>query len=605
MFIDQVVIHTICEAIVHEVPLLTQAEQADCGPTAAASCVKWFQGNGYPGIKTRGGSSELGEYKKQLKKDAKTNRRGTGIHRLKDAMNKLVDEGPNQQAGAHKRQVRAKLPATSGYNRNFDYLDSEFVKGEDLVLIIKFGNNFADGHYVTVRSIRRSGGTGRVIEFMDPATGQFVEATVTIGVDNQGRPTLVLTYRGGPARIGGIIAMSPDNFTDSTMESTPEGHTKITYTAYFPATKKMKDLHILVKDCDPNNWSVNEALLPSGWKWKLEIRAGECWLSIYSDGSKTDMISGSDIVVTYKGSKKVRKYRKKIHQTTSGTDSPIGSIASIDAGYTVVEANAEPPDRPRRPRAAILDSPSGRVVVALAWEPSVDPTVVQYETYDRDSGQLLALSSEPFVTLELEADVLYTVVVAARNSEDLLSEDSEPVSVLCDEAFAPGLEVGEAQDIVYMTPMTSWHEDFAWMLTVPGAELPGTLVVTAIDGETEPIIQDAPGRMHRPFYHLASNAELLAGTIAIAIPYDDLEVVGSEAELRLYQLQRNNWTDVTTGVDPELDVIFGTLQGFGAIAIVNGTETIPTVSEWGLIIMTLLLLTGLKIKLGRRRAAQA
>ena len=35
------------------------------------------------------------------------------------------------------------------------------------------------------------------------------------------------------------------------------------------------------------------------------------------------------------------------------------------------------------------------------------------------------------------------------------------------------------------------------------------------------------------------------------------------------------------------------------------SEPIPTVSEWGLVVMTLLLLTGLKIKFGRRRSAHA
>ena len=32
---------------------------------------------------------------------------------------------------------------------------------------------------------------------------------------------------------------------------------------------------------------------------------------------------------------------------------------------------------------------------------------------------------------------------------------------------------------------------------------------------------------------------------------------------------------------------------------------IPAVSEWGLVVMTLLLLTGIKIKFGRRRSAEA
>lgn len=38
---------------VHDVPPYKQPGPKDCAPAAAASCLKWFQKNGYPNLKTR------------------------------------------------------------------------------------------------------------------------------------------------------------------------------------------------------------------------------------------------------------------------------------------------------------------------------------------------------------------------------------------------------------------------------------------------------------------------------------------------------------------------------------------------------------------------
>ena len=43
--------------------------------------------------------------------------------------------------------------------------------------------------------------------------------------------------------------------------------------------------------------------------------------------------------------------------------------------------------------------------------------------------------------------------------------------------------------------------------------------------------------------------------------------------------------------------------GYGLADCTINPEFIPTVSEWGLIVMTLLLLVGLKVKFGRRAVA--
>jgi len=45
-------------------------------------------------------------------------------------------------------------------------------------------------------------------------------------------------------------------------------------------------------------------------------------------------------------------------------------------------------------------------------------------------------------------------------------------------------------------------------------------------------------------------------------------------------------------------------RGSSGIFLASAPDQIPTISEWGLVIMTLLLLTGLKIEFGRRRAGQ-
>ena len=592
-------------ADLHNVPNIKEDGANECGPTAAASCIQWWRKNGFPNIKTRGGQTTDAKFKKQLKDDAGTDPvTGTDFAKLIEAMNKMVNEGPGG-TGAHKGQLKARA-APAGSSKNFTFLDDEFRKGEDLIILFSYGNTHH--HYVTVRKLTGSGNT-RTLIYMDPKTGTVRSMTIT--KTNKG---LEIKYDGYPGRIIGIITMSPPVTVDSSSApvdpNDPTQGTKITYKVHYPSENdypnlQPKDLHIRVRDCNKDNYQVSG--LPAGWKWTVEIAAdGKCYLTIYSDGSANALPNGAEIVVTYTGNKKVSKRRRVITPTTDGDTNPgTGNLPPVD-GEAVVNHTDTQPLPGGRPRVAVANVTPGAMDVLVAWDASSDPSVVGYELYNDYTEEMIVSTAEAQVLLEgLEADTVYSLSVAALNADDYHSEPTDSAYVHQDELSELDIFAGEPQTIEFPPPLMSWHLDQQWLVELPGATTDGRLIVNTIGAAPEPPHPDQE-RLQEPFWHLTSTAQLLEGPINVAVPYSEIQVFGSEDDLQLHLFDGAAWHDVTTGVDPVQNVLFGSLPQLGTLAIVNREAApIPTVSGWALLVLVLVLLTGGKIYFGRRRSATA
>ncbi len=556
----------------HDVPKLQQEGLNDCGPTAAASCIKWFQQNGYPDIKTRGGSNDIDDMKDQLEDDAGTDSDGTDTHKLRNAMNRLINEGPNGQDGAHKKQLKAKCPSNRSAYRDFGFLDDEFEHGEDIIILLKYpGSKGDEGHYVTTREISGSGNT-RTFQYMDPATGTYKTSTITDAGDK-----LTVDYDGKTAKIGGILTMSPDNSTESTIEpvdpNDPSQGTKITYTPYFPPHNKTKDLHVWIGDCNKSNWQVNG--LPAGWTWDVHTAAdGKCYLSIYSNGSSNSLTSGNGIEVIYTGSKKVKKWKKVLNQTTSGTITPSNEALPKESGASCANTGVTEPDgHPRNVVCCITGTSTDTVDVHLQWDPVNEPNILQYEIYNENTDELVAVTPGTFYDLfDLEADVIHTFVVVARNDYDMVSEDSDTVLAHYDAASPIEIVAGGMQVLNYRTSLASCYECLdahLWEITIPGASAPGSLYVTTTMGDPEIPPPPGVGMQHEYMYKLSTDAVLYPGPIPTEIPYSSTDVVGDPMTIQAYALIGGTWQNVTTGVDPVNEAVLTELPELTTIALYN------------------------------------
>ncbi|MBW7905694.1 MAG: hypothetical protein LC135_00695 [Phycisphaerae bacterium] len=582
----------------HNVPGNEQDGDNDCGPAAAASCLKWFQQNGYPDLKAGNGGNGLKDFENQLETDAETGENGTWAHKLMKAMNKLVN------GTAYKGQLQAKLPDKKSDYGSFDYLDSEFSHNEDILLLLSYkdedGNQI--NHYVTVKNITGAGDT-RSCEYMDPATGGFKTGEMKF-VDGK----MQMKHDDKDVNIAGILTMSPANTTESKAEpvdpNNPAAGTKITYTVYYPPHRPTKDLHVWVSDCTKTNYQVSG--LPAGWQWDVKQEGNRCYIHFWKDGSNSDIPNGGSITVTYTGPGKVKEAVKVITPTTDGNGTVSDGALPPGNGHTVAAVSPEnPPGAPARVAMGLIDVTPESVSALVAWEPVSDPNVALYEVYDMNTGDRVAETPGPqWQLFGLEPDVIHEYAVVARSFDVLGSETSASVLVYHDQAGALDLLPGPQQQLAYVSPLYSGDAPTMMRLTLPGSAAPGKLHVITMGGAPLTPLPAGHGSQHEHYYQFFSDVPLNPGPVHVAVPYHSTDVEGSESGIRLLALLGGQWVDVTTGVDPSANLVMGQLPQLAPLVIVNGpASVIPASSTLGLIVLALVVCGAGVVVMTRRGGA--
>lgn len=567
----------------HEVPGRKQDKPDNCGPTALTSCVGWFQNHGYPDLRTRDGKNGLDDLQKQIDKDSRSSEREPKDHErtvdeLGHALEKLLKGGP------YEKRLNPGKPGPTDL-KDYRYLDTEFSHGEDIILLIRFGDN--QGHFLTVRNITTNASGGRTIEYMDPADGNTHQMDVTV---EGGK--LKLTYDGKKGYIENALTLSPVNTTESTEPenidpAAPGAGKKVTYRPYFPAYSVPKDLHILVSDCDIRQFTV--AGLPTGWSVTIQRIGGNCYLTFNRGSATTDLTSGQRIEVVYRGKKKFARRDHALIQTSDGGATMTAPITD-DPGEAIADSEVQPPDRVEGVICSIRDGgEDGRYGVRLRWHAT--PRAVGYvirETYGRI---VLGRTTVPEISLELLSDTLYSLTVAAELEDpDITGPASDPVVVHRDRAFGMVSAVGGQQTLTYVSPLTSWHRPYSWQFTIPGADQEVRISVTAVVGDLDPPLPATIGKAESRWYHFASGKGLHAGKTLIEIPYG-----ADENHPRLYALSQGDWTDVTVKIDENRRMISGSLSALGTVAILDANANRSGRVWWMILVAVVLSLLAIKL----------
>jgi hypothetical protein len=205
---------------IDQLGLGTDRDSVSCGPTAAASCLKYFADNGYPGLDNVGGDV------------LKPEQSGEDMAReLQGAM------GTNDSTGATPDGMVAGISSylqghgQSGWSVEAHPVDDatdlaemlrEFESdSEDVIVLLEDTTAAGDttGHAVTLGSTHRTdpstpGGTPEMsIDFMDPwEGGSQADNEYPLDTIGGGRPTTDgydLDGAGGDAKIAGYIKVSP------------------------------------------------------------------------------------------------------------------------------------------------------------------------------------------------------------------------------------------------------------------------------------------------------------------------------------------------------------------------------------------------------------
>lgn len=579
---------TAVQAQVHDVPARKQDKPDNCGPTAVTSCLGWFRNHGYD-LRTRDGKSGLDDLQKQIDQDSSSSDRNANDHErtvdeLGHGLQRLLKGGP------YEKRLRPGKPQEPGDLKNFGYLDREFSHGEDIILLIRFGNN--QGHFVTVRNITPNGSGGRTIEYMDPADGQ----THTMDVDVQGGK-LRLNYNGQKGYIENALTLSPVNVTESTTPqpvdpSDPGKGKKVTYHPYFPEYAKARDLHILVTDCDRSHYIVNG--LPQGWSVSITRSNGKCFLTINRGNATADLSSGDGIEVIYKGQKKFVQRSNGVVQTSDG-GTTMASPLSNDPGQVIADRQVRLPGEAIELSCSIGETAGPEsFAVHLQWTPVAGASgYVVRESY---TGAEVGRSASPEITLNLPPDVLHSLSIAAQADDpDVEGPASEPVVIYRDVAFSEPFSSSPAT-LEYVDPLTSWHRPYSWKLSIPGGEQDGHLIVTIVSGAADPPLPADAGTPQPRWYHFSADARLRPGNVEIEIPYG-----GDAHNPRLYLFAQGRWTDVTDHVDSERHMISGKLPQLGPVVILgaSGSRILQISYLWIAALLAILVLLWLIMR--RRR----
>ncbi|MCK4548638.1 MAG: T9SS type A sorting domain-containing protein, partial [Candidatus Krumholzibacteria bacterium] len=203
---------------IDQLGLGTDLDSVSCGPTSAASCLKYFADNGYPGLDNPGGD------------EAKPEQSGEDIAReLQGAMGTNDSTGTSSDGMVSGIENYLEGHGQSGWSVSSHPVDNatdlaamfrEFeADSEDVLVCLQDTSAAGDtmGHWVTMGSREQTqhsaDSTSQKIDFMDPwGGGSTADNNYDIGEDENGKPTTEgydLDGAGGSAKIAGYIKVSP------------------------------------------------------------------------------------------------------------------------------------------------------------------------------------------------------------------------------------------------------------------------------------------------------------------------------------------------------------------------------------------------------------
>lgn len=207
---------------VDQLGLGTDLDSMSCGPASAASCLKYFAENGYPGLDNPGGD------------ESKPEQSGEDIAReLQGAMGTNDSTGTSADGMVSGIEDYLEGHGQSGWSVSGHPVDDatdlgemfrEFeADSEDVLVLLQdtttTGGGAGDtmGHWVTLGSREQTqhsaDSTSQKIDFMDPwGGGSTADNNYDVGEDDNGNPTTEgydLDGAGGDAVIVGYIKVSP------------------------------------------------------------------------------------------------------------------------------------------------------------------------------------------------------------------------------------------------------------------------------------------------------------------------------------------------------------------------------------------------------------
>jgi len=207
---------------IDQLGLGTDYDSTSCGPTSAASCLKYFADNGYPGLDNPGGDEAKPEQSgediaRELQGAMGTDENGTSSDGMVSGIESYL-EGHGQSGWSVSGHPVESDTDLAEMFREFE------ADSEDVLVLLQdtttTGSGAGDttGHWVTLGSREHNqygvgDSTSQSIDFMDPwGGGSTADNQYEVGEDANGNPTTEgydLDGAGGDAVIAGYIKVSP------------------------------------------------------------------------------------------------------------------------------------------------------------------------------------------------------------------------------------------------------------------------------------------------------------------------------------------------------------------------------------------------------------
>jgi LPXTG-motif cell wall-anchored protein len=235
--------------------------------------------------------------------------------------------------------------------------------------------------------------------------------------------------------------------------------------------------------------------------------------------------------------------------------------------------------------------------INLSWNASTDDVgVTGYKIYNADTNtEIATTASTSYSHGALNPDTTYRYYIKAYDGGENLSGSSSTVSAT---TYKTPVSTSTGTDI----PASLGNNVSLNFDQVTGS---GTTSVTV--STTEPAPSPSGFNLIGLYYDVSTTATF-SGKIKVTLPYDESQVTGSEADLRLFHWEGGAWKDVTVlPVDAVNNLITGevtSLSPFGVGSPSGSGGSIPSTgynTYWLLIIAISLMGSGGYLLLRRKR----
>jgi LPXTG-motif cell wall-anchored protein len=257
----------------------------------------------------------------------------------------------------------------------------------------------------------------------------------------------------------------------------------------------------------------------------------------------------------------------------------LSSPSNTVSATTLSATDTTPPSTPANLSAVPISSSQ----INLSWNASTDNVgVTGYKIYDADTNaEIATTASTSYSHTGLSSGTTHNYYIKAFDAVGNISSSSNIALATTFTGGTNNTQTGANTEVNLGNGVS---------LTFDNITTAGTTSVTT---STTPLGGPPSGFRFRGYYYDVTTTATFSGFIAVQLPYNEADISGNEANLKLFHWNGSNWEDVTVSVDTVNNIITGKVTSLSPFGV--GESAIPSTgynTYWLLIVGISLMVSG-------------